>query len=95
MRVVAAVHEVLARLNFERDTALLTPRFLESRAWQVNQASFPLIDVTFGGTRPLRASLDCADWDESPPAAVLLDPSGVPLSGSVPGGVFHPGPHPS
>jgi hypothetical protein len=74
---------------------LLTPVFLRNRGWVVNEASFPVLDVTISSSRPLRMKLDCQDWDEQPPAAFLLEESGQPLASQVPGGIFHAGPHPN
>ncbi|WP_367649308.1 putative metal-binding protein [Burkholderia contaminans] len=89
----AVVHEALSRSKFEREVAFLTPLFLKSRGWIVNEAVFPVLDITFSGTRSLRLKLDCAEWDELPPAAVLLDGLGQPLQPPIPGGIFHGGPH--
>src|SRR5471032_1460853 len=77
----AAVHEALSRCKFDQEIALLTPVFLRSRGWVVNEASFPVLDVTVSSSRPLRIKLDCQDWDEQPPAALLLEASGQPLAG--------------
>ena len=87
------MHEALSRCKFDQEIALLTPVFLRSRGWVVNEASFPVLDVTVSSSRPLRIKLDCQDWDEQPPAALLLEASGQPLAGQVPGGIFHAGPH--
>ena len=88
------MHELLVKRRFEDEIGSLTPRFLSNRCWLLNEVDYPIIDLTFCGSRPLRLRLTCDNWDEQPPSAILLDESGGPLSGSIPGGIFNPGPHP-
>jgi len=75
------VHEALARSNFDRDVAHLTSRFLESRNWTVNELQFPILDVTFLGSHPLRMRLSCDNWDELPPNEQILNVDGSPWVG--------------
>lgn len=89
------MHPALAKANFDRDVALLTDKFLANRGWVVQERTFPVLDVTFAGSRPLRVRLTCDDWDELPPSAELLDPSGRHLvQHEIPGGIFNAGGHP-
>lgn len=93
MRVVA-VHEALARLNFERDVALLTPLFSRSRNWTVNEVQFPILDVTFEGRKPIRMRLRCDNWDELPPQEEILNVDGTPWTGpAIPTNIFNTGAH--
>lgn len=87
------MHASLARVLFEQDVEALRA-MLENRRWTLNSAVFPIIDVTFEGSRPLRMRLDCESWDSDPPSGELLNADGTPLSGPIPGGQFHAGPHP-
>jgi hypothetical protein len=90
----AAVHEALARSNFERDVAFLTPLFLKSRNWSINELQFPTLDVTFLGTKPLRMRLDCTDWDELPPDERILAADGSSWPGPTTNpSIFNGGPH--
>jgi hypothetical protein len=88
------VHEALAKLNFDRDAALLTPRFLKSRNWTVNTLQFPTVDVTFNGSKPIRISLQCDNWDELPPLEKILNADGSDWTGpTTPESIFNAGPH--
>lgn len=88
------MHEHLARLNFERDVAHLTPVFLASRRWTVNERQFPLLDVTFEGVRGLRIRLTCDGWNEFPPSEQILLPGGSAWDGpTTSGSIFNAGPH--
>jgi hypothetical protein len=87
------VHEELARLNFGRDIARLTPLFVKSRNWTLNQVQFPILDVTFDGANPLRIRLICDSWDELPPAEQLLTVDGKPWGGPLTASIFHPDGH--
>ena len=87
------MHEELAKLNFKRDVAHLTPVFLGSRNWTVNETQFPILDVTFNGTKPLRMRLACDGWDELPPAEEVLTIDGKPWSGTSTNSIFHPNGH--
>lgn len=88
------MHETLARLNFDADVELLTPQLARVHGWIIHFKTFPVIDVTFDGTRPLRVRLMCDDWPEKPPSAELVSADGSPPQG-LPGGVFHQDLHPT
>jgi hypothetical protein len=92
---VAAVHEILAKSNFDNDSKFLTPTFLASRNWILHTCEFSIIDVTFKGNRPLRVRLSCDDWDEQAPSADLLDIDGLKPAQGLPGGIFHSDQHPN
>ncbi len=89
------MHEVLARANFEADVANLSDAMAVSYGLIVNARSFPVLDVTVNHTRPLRLRMVADNWDDLPPSIELLNPDGSPLSKPIPGGIFHPGPHPN
>ena len=91
---VAGVHKVLAQANFEQDTSVLSPRFLSTHDWVLNEHSFPILDVTFLGTRPLRVRFTCDNWNDLPPSAELLEQDGAAVAQALPGGVFNPSAHP-
>ena len=91
---VAAVHEALAKANFDADAAILTDVFLRSRNWTLNKLEFPIMDVTFEGSRPLRMRLTCNDWNELPPAAEILNPDGTDYKGESRTGIFNMSAHP-
>jgi hypothetical protein len=88
------VHAVLARMLFEKDVEILGT-MLDNRNWTLNSAEFPILDVTFKGTRPLRVRLECGDWDGVPPSAELLNQDGTDLADAIPGGIFNGSAHPS
>lgn len=75
------MHEALARANFEKDAALLTPVFLRSRNWTVNELQFPIMDVTFNGPHPIRIRLQCDNWNELPPLESILNADGSEWKG--------------
>lgn len=88
------MHEQLARLNFEKDVALLTEVFLRSRNWTVNAHQFPILDVTFNGGKPIRIRLTCDNWNELPPAEEILLADGSPWKGpTAANSIFNGGPH--
>ncbi len=93
-RKVAVVHEILAKANFDREAGFITPILAANRNWELHTCEFPIIEVTFNGSRPLRVRLTCDDWDEQPPSAELLDPDGVKPAQGLPGGIFHADLHP-
>ncbi len=88
------MHAVLARILFEKEVELLRP-MLANRNWTLNSASYPILDVTFEGARPLRVRLDCSEWDSVPPSVVLQNADGSDLTGPTPGGIFNGSAHPS
>jgi hypothetical protein len=88
-----AVHEALIKLKFQADAAVLTPLFIENRKWQLNELSFPIIDVTFLGQSPLRIRMTCDDWDELPPSCEILNADGTPWIGPSKNGIFNTGRH--
>lgn len=87
------MHESLARANFLRDVELLSPLFLRSRGWTLNEASFPVLDVTFESEKPLRVRLQCDEWNDSPPSVQLLKPDGSEWESGLPGPTFHQDKH--
>jgi hypothetical protein len=89
------VHPALAKINFDRDVALITAQFLKNRGWAVHGRDFPILDISFVGSRILRVKLTCSEWDELPPAAELLNGDGTGIDGNIPGGVFNASAHPS
>jgi hypothetical protein len=89
------VHEVLALAKFDNDVADLGDVAADSCGLTVNQRAYPILDVTIRHSRPLRLRMNAPNWDDQPPGIELLNPDGSPLAGTVPGGIFHPGPHPS
>ena len=88
------MHEVLARENFARDVGFLSPVFLQSRGWILNQVEMPILDVTFTSATPLRVRLRCDEWDELPPSVELLKVDGGAYVEGLKGPVFHKDSHP-
>jgi putative metal binding uncharacterized protein len=88
------VHEEVARLKFEREVGHLSPAFLRTHRWKLNSAEFPVVDVTFEGTKPLRLVANCDQFPELPPSVRLLNPEGDEPVG-LPGGIFHQDAHPT
>lgn len=89
------MHEQLVKLKFSQDAGVLTPAFLKSRNWALNELSFPIIDVTFLGNVPLRMRLSCDNWDEEPPSCGILNADGTPWTGPSKNGIFNTGKHPN
>lgn len=89
------MHEALARANFLRDVELLSPLFLRSRGWTLNEASFPVLDVTFESEKPLRVRLQCDEWNDLPPSVQLLNPDGSERTTELPLPTFHLDKHPT
>jgi hypothetical protein len=87
------VHEAFAKINFDRDVALLTPTFLRSRNWTLKEVQFPILDVTFDGPKALRMRLSCDGWDELPPLEKLLTAEGTRWTGQSTNSIFHNGGH--
>lgn len=87
------MHESLARANFLRDVELLSPLFLRSRGWTLNEASFPVLDVTFASANPLRVRLQCDEWNDLPPSVQLLKPDGSEWGSGLPLPTFHQDKH--
>ena len=87
------MHEALAKANFDADAAILTDLFLHSRNWTLNKLEFPIMDVTFKGSLPLRMRLTCNDWNELPPAAEILNPDGTDYQGETKTSIFNMGIH--
>jgi hypothetical protein len=88
------VHETLVRHNFDQDAAILTPLFLRSRNWSINELQFPIMDVTFKGSKPVRMRLTCDNWNELPPAEKILLTDGTPWAGPTTNpSIFNLGPH--
>lgn len=83
-------HEAISRRLFEEDVAVLSDKVAESMDVVVNAREFPVLDVTINHRRPLRLHFHCDNWNDLPPSIQLLNPDGSPLSGVMPGGIFHP-----
>jgi hypothetical protein len=92
---VVAVHEALARANFERDVAVLTDGSAARQRLIVHERTFPVLDATVAHTKSLRLRMQADDWDDFPPSIALLKPDGSPWTDTLPGGVFSSGAHPS
>lgn len=88
------MHEALARANFVRDVELLSPLFLHNRGWTLNEANFPVLDITFESEKPLRVRLQCDEWNDLPPSVQLLKPDGSEWVAGLPGSTFHQDKHP-
>lgn len=89
------VHEALAKANFVRDVGLLSPVFLQNRRWILNEAEFPVLDVTFRSNTPLRVRLQCDEWNELPPSVRIIKPDGGEWAAGLRGPIFHQDKHPS
>jgi hypothetical protein len=97
----APMHELAAKVLFDR-AAVDLPRIAVNRGWSLNEAAFPMVDVTFQakGRTPLRLRLACRHFNEQPPGIDLLrsDGSFLPVNSSNPGGntgVFNMSAHPA
>ena len=88
------MHEALVRRKFEEGVGCLTDILVRTSRIVVNSKTFPVLDLTIEHTTPLRLKMGCGQWDERPPSVELLTADGLPLSGSMPGGIFNPGAHP-
>ena len=90
------MNELASQMLFDAELPRLK-RLAASCGWTVNEASFPVLDVSFGAetVRALRLRLRADGWNELPASVELLTPSGVPLAvGAAPRhGVFNQGPH--
>lgn len=89
------MHEVLAKAKFDGDVADLSDVAADSCGMTVNRRVYPILDVTIRHSRPLRLRMTAPNWDDQPPSIELLNPDGSPLTGPMPGGIFHQGPHPT
>ena len=89
------MHEALAKANFERDVAFMSQTFLRNRDWTLNNATFPILDVTFNSAKPLRLRLHCDEWNELPPSVWLLKLDGSPSVPGLHGPTFHMDNHPT
>lgn len=87
------MHEALARLNFDKDVGALGDLAAERFGLTVHSRVYPILDATIQHTTPLRLRLQADSWDEQPPSIHLLNPDGSAWTGTLPGGVFNPGPH--
>lgn len=90
------MHEVLARKNFEKDVAILTPAFCERQKWRLNECAFPVMDVTILCKRPIRLRFIANNWREDPPSIQILTPHGADWTEDFAGanGVFNGSGHP-
>lgn len=92
--------ETVSKRLFDDALSPLTPRLEKGWGWIVNEASYPILDVTFvrPGKRSIRVRLSCEGWDDEPPSMTLLTPDGEPLESPWQGGnpeyagLFTPGP---
>jgi hypothetical protein len=93
------VLEALSRAAFDRDVRRIDARSARIYGWTIVEATYPILDVVFNHRTvvALRLRLHCADWDELPPAIVLLDVQGGLLTAAPPnvGGVFNGSAHPN
>lgn len=89
------MHEALARANFDHDVADLGDVAASSYRLIVHARTYPILDVTISHSKPLRVRMRADDWDDLPPAIDLLNSDASAPAAPLPGGVFHPGPHPS
>lgn len=89
----AAVHEALAKANFERDVAVMTDGFAALNKFIVHARDYPVLDVTIEHTKPLRLRFRGDGFDELPPAIAILKLDGTPWTDPLPGGIFNGGPH--
>lgn len=76
-------HEMLVRRLVEDELKVLTTRFMELKAWELNSSEFPNLDVTIHGSRALRIRMNYEDWPDRPPSAELMEVTGEVLN--VPG----------
>ena len=93
------MHTALSQALFEADTLQLTDTKALRFRWILHTVAYPIIECSFTEVNrtTLRVRLDCADWNETPPAIALMDSAGAPLecAPANPTSVFHQGPHPS
>ena len=88
------MHEALAKANFDKEVAALTPQYAEQARWTVNENTFPILDITADHTQPVRLRLTCDNWNELAPAIEILNPDGTIWTKAFPpGNVFNPGGH--
>ena len=88
------MHEALAKANFEADVAKLSNQAAQRVGLEIHARAFPIFDVTVLHSKPLRLRLNGATWDELPVSVDLLNPDGSYYAGTMPGDIFHQGPHP-
>jgi hypothetical protein len=88
-----AVHEALARANFERDVAFLTDAVAERLRLKVHSRAFPVLDAIIEHSKPLRLRMTADAWNDLPPSIALFKPDGTAWSETLPGGIFNGGPH--
>lgn len=93
------MHEQLSKASFEEDVQVLTEAWASKAKVKVNSASYPVVDLTFLHSTPLRLRLTCDSWPELPPSVELLDVHGNYLkSEDLPrssGTIFNGGAHPT
>lgn len=91
------MHRAAAKALFDKQAGI-SPVLLAERQWELLSREFPVLDVVFAasGRVSLRLQLSCPEWNELPPAILLMDLSGKHLSTTPrdPGGVFNPSAHP-
>jgi hypothetical protein len=85
----AAVHDALAKANFEADVAKLSDVAAERVGLDIHTRSYPVLDLTVQHTRALRLRLGCDSWDEMPPSVALLNPDGTFLAPPALGDIFN------
>jgi hypothetical protein len=89
----AAVHEALAKANFDRDVAALSDVAAARLRFAVHAKVYPVLDVTVNHKRPVRFRMKAPNWNEQPAAIEILKPDGQSWTEQLPGGVFNQGPH--
>ncbi len=87
-------NEAIARPLFEKDVDAITDSLAERLQLAVHAKQWPVLDVTIEHTKPLRLRFTCDSWNDVPPSIQIQNSDGTPQR-SLPGGVFHAGPHPA
>jgi hypothetical protein len=89
----AAVHEALAKANFERDAGFFTPGVAARVGITLHENTFPILDATVNHARPIRFKMNAPQWNELPASVRILKPNGEDWRDPLPGDVFNGGPH--
>ena len=87
------MHPALAKKRFDDDVKNLNPELASRLGLTVNNAEYPVWDVTVEHTKPVRLIFTATEWDEAPPSIAICKPDGQPMTEGIPGGLFNPGPH--
>jgi hypothetical protein len=99
VKVGEAMHKAVAKITFDAAVAKLKARVIGLRDWKVNSSEFPVLDITFGASKPdtaqrIRFSFD--EWNDLPPSITFLSAAGEPLKTvkGDPKGVINVNAHP-